>query len=156
MPKFRNTYDYKVKENNFSQDLSRVLEPVYELDENNIPIKVGDTNVYEIIQECAEETDIYNVIERFNRGDLLAFRQRDAATAMDGDLSSLPTDLLGSMDNMDRALASFANLPKDVQDAFNNDVLTFMKADEAKISQVLNDILASRMPKQEEKKDGDK
>ena len=59
--RFRTAYNLGNKD--YSQDLSREVEDIYELDDNGRPVKTGETNIYEKIQASKDECEIHNVLK---------------------------------------------------------------------------------------------
>lgn len=151
---FRTAYNFGDTKK-YSQDLSREIEDLYELDENGEPVKTGETNVYEQIQVSKEECEIYNILKRYDAGDLSVIKDPNEG-AVFADFSNMPTNVLDSMANMDKAIANWNSLPKGVRELFGNDVSKFMKASPEDISSALNTYADSIAKKKPEEDGGEK
>lgn len=120
---FRSKYSPRIQK---QQDLSREVEDVFSLNDDGVPVKVGEENVYERIQVSLEETQVYNVLKRYESGDLAAIGNPNAG--MSGDFTNIPSDIIGSTANMDVAIANWSKLPQGLRDLYHNNVSEFMKA----------------------------
>lgn len=77
----------------------------------------GQVNRFEQIQEHAEECDIYNIINRYNNGDLMAFQQRKGTYV---DVTNMPTTLMEYQNIVLKAKQEFYDLPIEVRREFDN------------------------------------
>ena len=75
----------------------------------------GQVNRFEQIQEHAEEC--YNIINRYNNGDLMAFQQRKGTYV---DVTNMPTTLMEYQNIVLKAKAEFYELPIEVRREFDN------------------------------------
>lgn len=134
----------------YGQDLSRKTNPIFGLDENGDIVKIGDDPIFDKIQEFKEQCDIYNILARYENGDLLALG--DESQAVYGDVSShdengLTIDLLTSDKNISNAVNAFAALPAGVRSMFDDDVVKFLQADDKTIQDALNKFVDSQINK---------
>lgn len=85
--------------------------------------QIGTTNLYEKIQASKDQTLIYNVLERYNNGelDLLSRSQ-----GMYGDFTDLPTSLAEAQQKLIDAENIFNSLPLDIRKQFNHSVSEFL------------------------------
>lgn len=135
---FRSKYSGRKQ---YTQDLSREVEPIYELNDEGNPVQVGESNIYEQIQVCKDETLIYNVLKRYESGDFAVIGNPN--DGLSGDFTSVPTDLLSSCKNMDVAIDNWSKLPQGLRDLYNNNVLDFMKATPDDINLKVNSYVES-------------
>lgn len=113
------------------QDLTKFLEPVFkwvfdEVKHKKFLVQVGETNVKEYIQSFAEEVDIYNIIKRYESGDLAALNKYGEPKY--ADVSELPRDRLETESMTSNAVDSFNNLDPRVKELVNNNIGDFLKA----------------------------
>lgn len=85
----------------------------------------GKTNMYDYIQSSLEETLIYNVIERYNAGDITAL---DKVRGFYGDVTQLPKNLAEAQQLLINAQKTFNSLPVDVRAKYNHSVSEFLSA----------------------------
>lgn len=106
-------------------------EPVYKMfiDKNGKEeIKqVGQTNIYEKIQQYKDECDIYKILERYEHGDINAINKVAGTYA---DIRNSPKTLAEAQQIIIDAKNDFENLPKELKKEFNNNANEFI----AKIS----------------------
>lgn len=87
------------------------------VDKRKALIKVGETNVYEQIQEELESTKIENILHAAAMGDLDALNKREATYI---DATTLPKNLMESQNIILRAKAEFEKMPIEVRELFHN------------------------------------
>lgn len=85
--------------------------------------QTGTTNLYEKIQASKEQTLIYNVLERYNNGELDVLNK---STGMYGDFTNLPTSLAEAQQKIIDAENTFNTLPLEVRKEFNHSVTEFL------------------------------
>ena len=79
--------------------------------------RIGQTNIYEKIQEEADATRIENILHSVAMGDLNALQQRDA---MYVDATTMPKSLREAQDLVIRLRDEFYDLPLEVRKEFSN------------------------------------
>lgn len=79
--------------------------------------RIGQTNVYEKIQEEHESTKIETILHAVAMGDLNALKQREATYC---DATTLPHSLREAQDLVIRLRDEFYNLPLEVRKEFSN------------------------------------
>ena len=146
----RSAYSKRVRK---QQDLSRQTEDLFELKDGE-PVKVGETNIYAQIQAYKDECDIYNIIKRFEAGDLSAIPDINSRPQIEGDVSEVPLDMVGSYANMESAIKNFNKLPVPIRELFHNNVSEFMKASPEDISSKIDNYARSLIDNSNSKTDG--
>lgn len=146
----RSAYSKRVR---IQQDLSRQTEDLYELKDGE-PVKVGETNIYEQIQAYKDECDIYNIIKRFEAGDLSAIPDINSRPQIEGDVSDVPLDMVGSYANMESAINNFNKLPAPIRELYHNNVSEFMKASPEDIFSKIDNYARSLIDNSNSKNDG--
>ena len=79
--------------------------------------KVGETNIYEMIQSHLEETKIENILHAVAMGDINALNQREIFYA---DSTVMPKTLMEVQNIVVKAKAEFETFPLEVRELFNN------------------------------------
>lgn len=79
-------------------------------------IKVGKTNVYDIIQSHAKEGDVKWIIAQFSKGNLDVLRKGDPVYT---DATTMPTSLMEAQNLCLRMKQEFEQMPSEVKKAFN-------------------------------------
>lgn len=82
-------------------------------------------NLFEFVQASKEETLVYNIISRYQRGDLNALTQRVGQYM---DVVGMPTNLAEAHAVMLDVQRKFDNLAPDIKSKFDNDVNVFVEA----------------------------
>lgn len=108
--------------------------------------KTGKTNIYDYIQKSLQETLIYNVLERYNNGDVTAL---DKVTGFYGDVLNMPKTLAEAQQVMINAEKLFKSLPLETRAKYNNDVSQFLtsvekEAKAAEAKRLQDELLASQ------------
>lgn len=88
-------------------------------------VQSGTTDIYEKIQASKESTLIYNIIERFQNGDISALNQHNGYY---GDMTTIPTTLAGMKQALIDAENHFNQLPLEVRKEFNHNVNEYLNA----------------------------
>ena len=77
----------------------------------------GKDNLFEVVQSSKEESLVYNIISRYQRGDLMALNQRVGQYM---DVVGMPTNLAEAHQALIDAQRTFDSLPADVRKKFDN------------------------------------
>lgn len=85
--------------------------------------ETGRENLHEFVQASKEETLVYNIIARYQRGDLNALNQRVGQYM---DVVGMPTNLVEAHRVMLDVQRKFDNLAPDIKSKFDNDVNVFV------------------------------
>lgn len=88
----------------------------------NTLVRDGTTNVTAFVEAVFDETLIYNLIDRFNRGDLTALSSHPGIY---GDFSSVPCDLIESFNMIKKIERDFSALPVEIKAHYDNSVYKF-------------------------------
>lgn len=88
----------------------------------------GRDNLFDFVQASKEESLVYNIISRYQRGDVTALAQRVGKYV---DVTGMPTNLMDAYAVMRDAQAHFDSLSPDVRAQFNDDFNVYLE----KISQ---------------------
>lgn len=86
-------------------------------------VETGKTNIYEKIQASKDETLVYNILDRFNAGDVSALQQRKGQY---GDFTQAPKSLVEAQQALIDAENYFYSLPIEVRKEFNHSVNEFL------------------------------
>lgn len=78
--------------------------------------ETGKTNIYEMIQASKEETLIYNILKRFQEGDIEALNKTQGIY---GDFTNMPRTLAEAQQLLIDTEKSFNNLPIEIRREFN-------------------------------------
>ena len=79
--------------------------------------KIGQKNIYEMIQEDADSVNIENILHQVAMGDLNALRAREGSYV---DATTMPKSLREAQDLVIRLKDEFYKLPLEVRKEFNN------------------------------------
>lgn len=85
--------------------------------------KTGKTNLYDKIQKSLNETLIYNILDRYQNGDVQALQQR---VGQYGDFSELPKTLAEAQQVLINAEKTFMALPLEERKKYNHNVSEFL------------------------------
>lgn len=85
----------------------------------------GKTNMYDFIQSSLNETLVYNVIERYNAGDVTAL---DKVSGFFGDVTTFPKNLAEAQQLLINAKKTFDSLPLEVRAKYNHSVSEFLSS----------------------------
>lgn len=77
----------------------------------------GKDNLFEFVQASKEESLVYNIISRYQRGDLMALNQRVGQYM---DVVGMPTNLAEAHQAVIDARRTFDGLPADIRKKFDN------------------------------------
>lgn len=80
-------------------------------------VVTGEHNLYDYVQASAEDVEIYNILDRFTRGDFTALMQKKGQFL---DVTGMPSTLAEAQQLMINATVKFNSLPKDVRNQFND------------------------------------
>ncbi|UPW36499.1 internal scaffolding protein [Peromfec virus RodF8_36] len=111
----------------FQPETSRT-EPDYEerLDKDGKKYlkKVGETDVYEKIQEARSGTELAQLIENFkikiNENDLTKVEETII------DVTNIPTNMIDALNVVEQAKTTFNTAPKEIRETFNNNFTEFL------------------------------
>jgi len=78
---------------------------------------VGKTSMYEMIQESLEETQIYNILEKYELGDTSVLNR---IAGFYDDITAVPTDLLTAQNMILDMRNNFDNLPVELRKKYGN------------------------------------
>lgn len=96
-------------------------------------VETGKTNIYEKIQASKDETLVYNILDRFNAGDVSVLNQRQGTY---GDFTEMPKTLAEAQQTLIDAEKYFYSLPLEVRKEFDHSVSEFLhSAGEGKLSE---------------------
>lgn len=88
--------------------------------------KTGDKDIYQIIQASLEETQVYNILEKFlQTGDETVLKRRDGIY---GNFIDIPTSPIELQNTIMRAENEFNELDREVRAEFDNDVGVFKQS----------------------------
>ncbi len=90
----------------------------------------GKTNLYEFIQKALPETLVYNILERFNNGDVNVL---DKVHGFYGDVSQMPKTLAEAQQLLIKAEKTFQELPLETRAKYNHSVSEFLSAIESDV-----------------------
>lgn len=115
------------------------LAPVYEerFDANGSVclVETGKTDLNAFIQAAKENTLVYNILDRFQRGDVSVL---DKVRGFFADVTDMPNSLMEAHQLVTRIANGFDSLPSDIKSEFGNDVNGMLKAiDNGKFSEIL-------------------
>lgn len=88
-------------------------------------VETGKTNIYEKIQASKDQTLVYNILERFNQGDVQALNQRQGQY---GDFTNAPKTLVEAQQALIDAENYFYSLPLDVRKEFDHSLSEFLSS----------------------------
>lgn len=77
----------------------------------------GKDNLFEVVQSSKEESLVYNIIARYQRGDLMALNQRVGQYM---DVVGMPTNLAEAHQAVIDARRTFDSLPAEIRKKFDN------------------------------------
>ena len=80
-------------------------------------VKVGETNIYEMIQADLESTKIENILHQVAMGDLAALNQREGTYF---DATTMPKTLMEAQNLVIRMKDEFLKMPNEVKELFHN------------------------------------
>lgn len=88
-------------------------------------VQTGVTNLFDFVQSSKEDTLIYNLIDRFNRGDVNALNQRVGQYL---DVVGLPNTLAEAQQLMIDVQNKFDRLDADIKAKFDNSVSVYVNS----------------------------
>ena len=118
----------------FSRPVSGIIhfgdgtEPIYEeriVEGVRKLVETGRTNVHEFIQKSLPDTLIYNIIAKFERGNVDILNQRAGQYV---DITGLPKTLAEAENIIIKSNRFFDSLPLDVRNRFGNSSSSFLSA----------------------------
>lgn len=133
---------YKIKTPSGSNLLPQYKETINSKGQTVLK-KVGDKDIYEIIQASLEETQVYNVLEKYlQTGDETILKRREGIY---GNFINIPTSPIDLQNTIMRAENDFNELDREVREEFNNDIGMFKQS-------ILDGTFNEKMSKYLEKK----
>lgn len=99
----------------------------YDIDRKSgtkILVKKGETDIYEEIQQYAEDVKIENILKRVALGDMSDFRP-DGIYA---DVTDIPTNLIEAQAHMVKVENIWNNVPIEIKDKYNHNLDEFIAA----------------------------
>lgn len=98
--------------------------PIYEyrIDKKTgkrISVEVGETNIYEKIQESFEASKLENIIKRCTGGDISVLADRSGTYI---DLSEIPMNMIEIQNMILKSKQEFEKLPAEIKNKFDNSV----------------------------------
>ena len=109
-------------------DLGDGTDPVYEkqlVDGVSTLVEVGRTSLFDFVQASKDDTLIYNILARYERGDESALNKMSGVYA---DVVGMPTNLAEAKASIIRFENMFENLSAEDKARFNNNVNEFLMA----------------------------
>lgn len=96
------------------------IDYMEQIDKNGQPylVEVGRTNLNDLVQSCFSESQIYNILDRYTRGDLDVLSA--GGNSAYGDLYGMPRDVLEAADFAARVDRRWNDLPTDVRSKFKD------------------------------------
>ena len=88
-------------------------------------VETGKTNLYEKIQASKEDTLVYNILDRFNAGDVSVLQKNKGYY---GDFTDMPKTLAEAQQSLITAENYFNSLPLDVRKEFNHSFSEFLSS----------------------------
>ena len=110
--------------------------------------EVGTRNIQDEIDEYEQDCLVYNIIDKFTKGDASAIKS--TADAMYADVVGMPKNIHEVHKVQAKAMSDFGKLPKEVRDKYDNDPKTFVESVQLKpenLRKYIDDYISSRMPK---------
>lgn len=109
---------------------SKKLIPTFSLEINKTTGKkelkeTGKTNIYDMIQASKESTMIYNILDRFQAGDVEVLNKVQGAY---GDFTNVPRTLAEAQQQLIDAENLFMSLPLEMRKEFNHSTSEFLAA----------------------------
>lgn len=149
--KFRKPYDRNL---NIPAPSGEKIVPVYSLvvdeETGREDIQVtGKTNIYDFIQKSLDETLVYNIIERYNQGDVSALEK---IKGFYGDVTNAPKNLAEAQQILINAKKVFDSLPLDVRAKYNHSVSEFLSAVENDAKNLASENLRQSLIAEQERK----
>lgn len=104
------------------------MEPVFEekiVDGKDFLVKVGDNPLNVFVQASLNETLVYNILDRYNKGDLSVLERTNGHFV---DVVGMPTSLAEAQQKLIDIEKHFSALPLAVRRKFDNSVNTFISS----------------------------
>ena len=108
---------------NFPKEIDVYSEEI-DKDGKHILKKIGKHNFYKEIQEHKDETMVYNLLDRFQHGDVNALSK--AKNTMYGDFTQAPKTIQEAQNQIIKAKNEFEKLPLNVRKEFNHNANEFL------------------------------
>ncbi len=104
------------------------VSPVYEerlVDGVRTLVKVNEEPLNEFVQKSLPDTLIYNILDKFNRGNIDVLNK---TVGQFMDVTQFPSSLAEAQNNLIKAERHFNGLSSDVRQKFDNSPIKFMEA----------------------------
>lgn len=122
MPKFRTAYSGQEAHHTASGRPVK-NEYQYEIEDGHKKlVKVGETNIYEKIQEAYPATKIENILKKASIGDMSGFIGEGQYI----DTTELPKNMIEARKSIMKLENTWNNLPKEIKEKFNYDLEEFI------------------------------
>lgn len=106
--------------------------------------KVGEIDTRVLINAAKDSCNIYNIIDRYQKGDLDALNK---VKGFYGDVRGLPSSLMEAYQYMDNAQKKFNSLPAEIKREFNYDSKQFIaRATDERTKDVFMNYIKSHNP----------
>lgn len=110
--------------------------------------EVGTRNIQDEIDEYEQDCLVYNIIDKFTKGDTSAIKS--TADAMYADVVGMPKNIHEVHKVQAKAMSDFGKLPKEVRDKYDNDPKTFVESVQMKpetLRSYIDEYIASKLQK---------
>ncbi|MDR2846740.1 MAG: hypothetical protein LBV22_00140 [Mycoplasmataceae bacterium] len=111
--KFFNQYDNKPEDK--GQNLYNPNKEVWQLDKNGIPAKTQTINIEKQIQEFYADTEINNIVKKYNEGDIQILNKNKTGQYLN--IQDAPKDLIG----IEKHAKKMKKLQKEIESAQEKD-----------------------------------
>lgn len=116
-------------------------------------VETGRQPLNEFVQASLEDTKIYNIISRYQRGDESALNK---VVGQYMDVVGMPTNLAEAQNALINIERNFNKLPAELKEKFNNNVNEFVQVvSTGKLADVMNEFNNDSAPVTSAVKDGD-
>lgn len=116
--------------------------------------QVESENLFDFVQASKAETSVYNIIDKFNRGDESALHK---TVGQFMDVLGMPTTLAEAQQSLINVTKKFDSLPMDIRQKFENNVNIFVDTVSNSSPEKLKKIFGiASDPKEPDVKSGDK
>lgn len=125
--------------------------PIYKKwkeDNDHKLVDVGTRNIQDEIDEFGDSMTVYNLIDRYVKGDTSAIRP--ASQALYADTTKMPKNIHEVKKMTDQAFSNYDKLPNEIKQQFDNDPKIFADANSVKLKDVIesyvNDVISRQKP----------
>lgn len=114
--------------------------------------QTGTENLFDFVQASKEETLVYNILSRYQRGDLTALNQRVGQYL---DVVGMPSNLAEAYNTMLNVESKFNSLSPDIRAKFDNDVNVFVDVVSHSTPDKLQELFGVTQTQVDDVKEGD-